>query len=681
MITLKSTVSKRFKTGRVFGMGRLVALIAIFTIQQLVSGQDLRSLVYRAPPGGYQGLSGEVKIYERSYAVVIGVSAYERLPELPGAVPDAENIAAALREHQFEVTLLRDREATRSRITEELGDRLLPRLQPNDRVFIYFAGHGVTVGRGEDAMGYLMPVEGDNERRMATGIAMSELQRLFAVYPAKHVMFVADACYSGLALSTRSTGLPTTLADYLRQVTRKRVRLALTAGRSDQEAHEWRGQGLFTYFLIEALEGHGDINGDGILTSSEIYAYVEPNVAQTALSNWRANQNPQMGRSGEGEFIFLVPGHSPVVKEESVAAPSEAVEITFWKSIENSPHREDYEAYLARFPSGIFAELARLKMNRLTDTAPSEVERAPAVQSALGSKPDALETAGDDRSGPTIEADASERLVGRAGSAGEAERWAEIRKASESADQVRLSEEFLETYPESGLTPHVHYVLASVYRRAGDTERFVAHAEKALGELSGLPDLSSHLAFVYAETGRSEEAVRHGRLALDWLEKVEKPSGMSDGDWDAQRQVLKSEALYALGRVRLSRAVETEGGESERFLREAIGFLSEAVENAPHNQFGSFRLAEAHIRNREPEKAMVYLARTAALGGEIGDVASRRLDEVSSHLGRQPDHATQLVEQEKLNIQAAIRERVQRLEETDREERQPRRPTLYPDRP
>ena len=154
----------------------------------------------------------------------------------------------------------------------------------------------------------MMPVEGDNERRMATGIAMSELQRTFALYPSKHVMFVADACYSGLALSTRSVGLPTTLEDYLRQVTQKKVRLALTAGRADQEAHEWRGQGLFTYFFVEALRGNGDSNGDGILTSSELYAYIEPSVAQTALSNWQARQNPQLGRSGEGEFIFIVPG-------------------------------------------------------------------------------------------------------------------------------------------------------------------------------------------------------------------------------------------------------------------------------------------------------------------------------------------------------------------------------------
>ena len=108
-------------------------------------------------------------------------------------------------------------------------------------MLVYFAGHGVTVGQEDTAMGYLMPVEGDNNRRASTGISMREVQAWFADYPSKHVMFVADSCYSGLALSTRSVGLPTHLNDYLRQVTRKRVRLALTAGRSDQEAHGMAG--------------------------------------------------------------------------------------------------------------------------------------------------------------------------------------------------------------------------------------------------------------------------------------------------------------------------------------------------------------------------------------------------------------------------------------------------------
>ncbi len=284
-------------------------------IQTKASQQpELKELVYKAPPGGYSGLDGEVQLYGRSRAVVIGVSKYRNLPELPGAVRDARAVAELLAGHGFEVTLLLDGEATRSRIAEAIGDRLPRELGKNDRVLVYFAGHAVSVGSGDGVMGYLMPVEGDNERRVATGISMREVQAWLAAQPAKHAMFVADACYSGLALSTRSTGLPRTLSDYLAQALEKDVRLALAAGRSDQEAHEWNGHGLFTYFFLEGLKGQADANGDRIVTSSELYAYLEPNVSQTALANWSARQNPQMGRSGQGEFIFLVPaGTAPAV--------------------------------------------------------------------------------------------------------------------------------------------------------------------------------------------------------------------------------------------------------------------------------------------------------------------------------------------------------------------------------
>lgn len=142
-------------------------------------------------------------IYRKSYAVVIGIGPYRSLPTLPDARNDAEHMATLLGSQGFEVTTILDREATRRLVVEELSLRLPARLEADDRVLIYFAGHGATVGQGEGAVGYLMPVEGESGSVAATGISMREIQLWFQSYPAKHVFFVADACYSGLALSTR----------------------------------------------------------------------------------------------------------------------------------------------------------------------------------------------------------------------------------------------------------------------------------------------------------------------------------------------------------------------------------------------------------------------------------------------------------------------------------------------
>ncbi|MEK7474147.1 MAG: SUMF1/EgtB/PvdO family nonheme iron enzyme [Candidatus Coatesbacteria bacterium] len=271
------------------------------------------AVVYQAPSGGRGGLAGAVRIYDHSFAVVIGIDQYlnPNVPKLTGAVRDARTVAAALTAQGFTVTMLLDGQATRKRIMEVLGDELPNKLGKEDRVLVYFAGHGVSTGEGDRALGYLVPVDGDRNRLRSSGLSMNELTAWFEDYPSKHVLYVADACYSGLALSTRALGLSAQLSDYLAQVTRKRVRMVMTAGGAGQEAHEWQGQGLFTRYFLSAITGAADADHDGIVTSDEIAAYVKPNVSQTSLSRFRTAQDPQVGRSGEGEFVFVTSPASP----------------------------------------------------------------------------------------------------------------------------------------------------------------------------------------------------------------------------------------------------------------------------------------------------------------------------------------------------------------------------------
>ena len=284
----------------------LVALV--FHSIGLPSVQAETRGVYIVPKAGHESeLEGEIKVYNRSYAVVIGVDKYSYLPKLKGAVRDARAVAKILKKQGFTVTTLENKKATRSRIAALLGDKLAREVRRDDRVLVFFAGHGVSTGSGNTAMGYLMPIEGKRSSPRGTGISMTELQNWFADYQAKHVMFVADSCYSGLALSTRAVGLDPESRDYLKQITSKPVRIALVAGGAGEEANEWRGHGLFTKFFLEALGGSADADKDGLITSDEIAAFVKPNVTQTARQYFRAVQQPQMGRRGEGEFVFLNP--------------------------------------------------------------------------------------------------------------------------------------------------------------------------------------------------------------------------------------------------------------------------------------------------------------------------------------------------------------------------------------
>ncbi len=248
---------------------------------------------------------GPLEVYKKSHAVVIGIDQYQSLPQLGGAVRDAQKVADALKEQGFLVTLLLNGQATRAAITKLVGDQLPGQVGPQDRVLIYFAGHGLSRGEGESAMGYLMPVEAQRDSPASTAISMAELQRWFAQYPAKHVLYVADACYSGLSIGTRAVGLSPETKHYLREITQRPVRVALTAGSSGQEAHEHMGHGLFTYFLLQGLGGAADGNSDGVVTTDELAAFIKPSVAGVAASQYHAQQHPQFARMGEGEFVFV----------------------------------------------------------------------------------------------------------------------------------------------------------------------------------------------------------------------------------------------------------------------------------------------------------------------------------------------------------------------------------------
>lgn len=258
-------------------------------------------------------------IYRRSHAVVIGIDEYTDMRKLTGAVRDASAMEKMLTEHGFDVIRLIDDEATRDRIMEVLTSELPKRVGPDDRVLIYFAGHGVSDGDGPQAMGYLMPVDADGTSPSIKGIDMDQLQRIFSrKYESKHLLYVADACYSGLAISTRSAVVPDDSPAYIRAVSEGRVRVSLTAGKSGEQANEWEGHGVFTLNLLSALRGAADGNADGYITSSELESYVTEHVTNLVETKGLSPQTPQRGRTGEGEFIFAHPGSSARQFERSV---------------------------------------------------------------------------------------------------------------------------------------------------------------------------------------------------------------------------------------------------------------------------------------------------------------------------------------------------------------------------
>ena len=149
-------------------------------------------------------------IYDNSFAVIIGINEYTNSKPLKYAVNDAKAIKELLINtfgfQDENIKLLLDKEATYSSIRHELYT--ISRLaKTNDRILIYFSGHGQTVTAVESGMqiGYLIPVNGDINEPTLTGIPMDDIFRI-SQSESKHMLFLMDACYSGL-MAANSKGV------------------------------------------------------------------------------------------------------------------------------------------------------------------------------------------------------------------------------------------------------------------------------------------------------------------------------------------------------------------------------------------------------------------------------------------------------------------------------------------
>jgi uncharacterized caspase-like protein/peptidoglycan/xylan/chitin deacetylase (PgdA/CDA1 family) len=281
------------------------------------SGQAAPAPVPRAAATGYAN----------SWAIVVGIDKYQKWPQLQYAVRDAEGVGQLLvQKFGFapeRVVSLKNEQATRAGILAAFHDRLAHgNLQPNDRIFVFFAGHGATrkLSSGRD-LGYIVPFDADPDKLATDAIPMTEIQNIAESLPAKHALFVMDACYSGLGLTRGAAN-----ASFLRDNARRLGRQMLTAGGSDQLVSDGgpNGHSVFTWTLLQALGGKADLNGDGLITGTELAAYVAPAVSSVS------QQTPAFGSlpgSEGGEFVFELPEESEFLNTGTTQLSNDAIAL------------------------------------------------------------------------------------------------------------------------------------------------------------------------------------------------------------------------------------------------------------------------------------------------------------------------------------------------------------------
>ncbi|MFZ6657843.1 polysaccharide deacetylase family protein [Undibacterium sp. TJN19] len=265
--------------------------------------------------------------YQNSWAIVIGINDYVKWPKLQYAVQDASAIRETLINRLGfagdKVLTLTNADATRNNILALFHEKLgHGQLKKDDRVFVFFAGHGATrkLSSGRN-LGYIIPVDSDPEQLSVDAIPMTDLQNIAESLNAKHILFVMDACYSGLGL-TRGGGSTA----FLRENAKRIGRQMLTAGGADQLVADGgpNGHSVFTWTLLQALSGKADMNGDGMITATELAAYIAPAVSSVS------QQTPAFGSlpgSEGGEFVFELRGEGEFLSAKTNQLSADAIAL------------------------------------------------------------------------------------------------------------------------------------------------------------------------------------------------------------------------------------------------------------------------------------------------------------------------------------------------------------------
>ena len=505
---------------------------------------------------------------QQRVALVIGNGSYAHAPSLANPLNDAADIGGALERLGFKVTRIEN--AGYSELRRGLQQFSLA-ASASEMAAVFYAGHGIEV----DRRNFLVPVDArllsDADVEFET-VPLDLLMR--AVERTRGLrLIILDACRDNpFAAAMQRAGATRSIGRGLARVEPSGETLVAYAAKEGTVAADGEGRNSpYTAALLAHLEEPG-LRVDLMFRK----------VRDAVLASTGGRQEPFIYSSLSGKDTYLAalpapepaPAPAPPTAEVQAspapaAGESEALralaEREFWVSVKDSAHAADIEAYLERYPSGIYGTLARNRLARL-QAAPEET-----------AAPEAGDAPATDDVGVSTRLEAA-RL--------EAERefWASV-KDSQNSDELQA---YLNTYPEG-----VYAVLARsrLDRLAGSPD----NAETAPQSTAAVATAAQESSSTPQSSAPTAEAVE-ASLGLERAERRQIQLGLASLGHDPG----PADGLFGLGtRGAIGRWQSSRGSEVSGHLdAEAAKLLLAAGREVARKQ-----AAEEAARKRAADEA------------------------------------------------------------------------------
>jgi TPR repeat protein len=244
--------------------------------------------------------------FGRYYALIIGNNNYASMPTLNTSANDAKAVDEVLRSrYGFKTKLLIN--ANRHQIMTAFND-LRQNLTDQDNLLIYYAGHGEIDKSDESA--YWLPTDAE-PNNTANWLSSFNVTKYLNVIPARHILVIADSCYSGAMTQGAIVRLPKDMPEdkrekWLKFMMNRKARTVMTSGGEEPVLDSGGGNhSVFAKALLAALKSN-----KGMMVDYELFRIVSGQVKKSA-SMVGFQQSPEysaLQHAGhEGSPFFFVP--------------------------------------------------------------------------------------------------------------------------------------------------------------------------------------------------------------------------------------------------------------------------------------------------------------------------------------------------------------------------------------